>query len=113
MRPDIIVLGGDYVARRQLHEPGGSHRHFVEPGIAVLARTARAAGPFRRARQPRLCRGRRPDPARRSPDHGLTELTNAGVWLERGNARLRICGVDDCGRGHPWLPPALGDMTAQ
>ena len=93
------------------HEPGGSHRRFVVPGVAVLAKLRAPMGRFAvlgnhdYAVDAALTR-------RALADHGLTELTNAGVWLERGGARLRICGVDDSGRGHPWLTPALGDMTA-
>ena len=112
LRPDIIALGGDYVERRHRHEPGGSHRRFVVPGVAVLAKLRAPMGRFAvlgnhdYSVDAALTR-------RALADHGLTELTNAGVWLEREGARLRICGVDDSGRGHPWLTPALGDMTTK
>ena len=42
-------------------------------------------------------------------ENGLTELTNTGVWLERGGSRLRLCGVDDWATGRPDLRRALGD----
>ena len=40
---------------------------------------------------------------------GLSDLTNTGVWLERGCARLRVCGVGDLWTDHQNLDAALGD----
>ena len=39
----------------------------------------------------------------------ITELTNRGVWISLGGARLRIGGVDDLWCGHPNLDAALDD----
>ena len=110
LRPDIVALGGDYVEKRSKYSPFPSHRHYIEPGVAVLAELRAPMGRFAvlgnhdylvNAGLTRHALAR----------HGLTDLTNTGVWLERGGARLRFCGVDDFRCGHPSLPPALGDMT--
>src|SRR5262249_40921233 len=44
---------------------------------------------------------------------GITELTNAGVWLTRTGDRLLLGGVDDLWEGSPDADLALGDATAQ
>ena len=112
LRPDIVALGGDYVERHRPFMPGTSHRRYVVPGVAALARLRAPMGRFAVLGNhdylvdPKLTR-------RALADHGLMDLSNTGVWLERGEARLRFCGVDDCEKGNPRLPPALGDMTAR
>ena len=42
---------------------------------------------------------------------GIARVDNAGTWLERGGARLRVCGVGDLWTDHQDLPAALGDAT--
>jgi len=42
----------------------------------------------------------------------IQDVTNNGIWVRKGESRLRIGGVDDLWCGHPSLPPALGDMRA-
>ena len=42
---------------------------------------------------------------------GIHDLTNNGLWLTRGNGRLRLGGVDDLWFGRPDAKPALGDAT--
>jgi predicted MPP superfamily phosphohydrolase len=44
-------------------------------------------------------------------EFGLTDLTNAGRWLERGGGRLRLGGVDDLWNGKQDLAAALGDTA--
>ena len=43
---------------------------------------------------------------------GIEELTNRGVWLQRGGSRLRLGGVDDLWFGKPDISAALGDASA-
>ena len=113
-RPDVVLLGGDYVQRRRAAwvHLGRDHRRYIAPGVDVLAGLRAPLGRFAvlgnhdyvtdAARTRRALR-----------DAGFTELTNAGVWLERpGGARLRLAGVDDCRRGRPRLRQALGDLRA-
>ena len=108
--PDIVALGGDFVQRHRIRAPGVDDRRHVVPGVAVLGKLHAPLGRF--AVLGNHDYGVDPALTRRAlADHGLTELTNRGVWLERGGARLRFCGVDDCRKGRPRLRAALGDMT--
>ena len=108
LHPDLVALGGDYVQRARYLQPRGSHRQYIAPGIAVLASLRAPLGRFAvlgnhdRKESAMLTR-------RALANHNLVELTNTGVWLERGGSRLRLCGVDDYATGHPNLRPALAD----
>ena len=114
LRPDVVLLGGDYVQRRRAAfvHLGRDHRRYIRPGIDVLADLRAPLGRFAVLGN----HDYRTDPvlARRAlRDAGFTDLTNAGVWLERpSGARLRIAGVDDCRTGRPRLRQALGDLRA-
>ena len=44
---------------------------------------------------------------------GITELTNRGVWFERGGDRFRLAGVDDLWMGRVSVEAALGDATRE
>ena len=112
LRPDLVLLGGDYVQRRRkafLHF-GIDHRRYIGPGIDVLADLRAPLGRFAVLGN----HDHRTDAVltrRALADAGFTDLTNTGVWLERpGRARLRIAGVDDCRTGRPRLGPALDDL---
>ena len=108
LHPDLVALGGDYVQRSRYLQPRGGHRHYIAPGVAVLAGLRAPLGRFAvlgnhdRKESTMLTRSA-------LADHDLVELTNTGVWLERGGARLRLCGVDDYATGRPNLRAALGD----
>ena len=108
--PTSLRSAAIFVQRSHARVPGRTRRRYIVPGVAVLSQLRAPLGRFAvlgnhdHAVAPALTR-------RALADHGLTELTNTGVWLERGGARLRFCGVDDCRTGRPRLPPALGDMT--
>ena len=96
--PDIVALGGDFVQRHRVRAPGIDDRRYVVPGVAVLAKLHAPLGRF--AVLGNHDYGVDPALTRRVlADHGLMELTNRGVWLERAGARLRFCGVDDCRKG--------------
>jgi uncharacterized protein len=99
--PDLTLLGGDYILREAkyaapcfevlagLKAPLGVYgvlgNHDYWHGVAAVKDGFRAAG--------------------------ITELTNAGVWLRRRGDRLRLGGVDDLWAGAPDADPALGDAT--
>ena len=109
--PDIVALGGDFVQRHRIRRPGTNDRWYVVPGVAVLGKLRAPLGRF--AVLGNHDYGVDPALTRRTlAEHGLMDITNTGVWLERGGARLRFGGVDDCRKGRPRLSPALGDMTA-
>jgi uncharacterized protein len=108
LKPDIVALVGDFV-----------HRHdvYIAPGINELGKLKATIGRF-------AVRGNHDNQdyhGRRSfrwhsqaalAQAKLPDLSNAGVWIERGGARLRICGVGDFWTDQQDLNAALGDATA-
>jgi predicted MPP superfamily phosphohydrolase len=107
LKPDIALLAGDYVHR---------HHSYIAPGIAELGKLKAKLGRF-------AVRGNhdnhsyhddhayQPNSSAALADAGLPDLNNTGVWLERGSARLRICGVGDLWTDRQDLTSALGDAT--
>jgi predicted MPP superfamily phosphohydrolase len=110
LKPDIVALAGDYVHR---------HHSYIAPGIAELGRLDARLGRF-------AVRGNHDNrtyhegadgiPGYRSSlsraalaEAKLPDLNNTGVWLERGGARLRICGVGDLWTDYQDLDAALRD----
>jgi len=101
-RPDLVLLGGDFIT--------GSAR-YADPCLRALEGLAAPHGVFAvlgnhdhggKERAVRSALARR----------GFRELFNAGVWLARGGARLRLGGVGDLWRATQDLPAALGDLRA-
>lgn len=111
LEPDLVALGGDYVHRPRRWRPGSGGRAYIRPGIAVLAGLRAREGRFAVLGNHDI-RVSREETSRALAEHGLTELTNAGVWLARGGARLRLCGVDDHRFGRPDLAAALAGSSA-
>jgi predicted MPP superfamily phosphohydrolase len=107
LKPDITLLAGDYVH---------GHHSYIEPGIKELGKLKAALGRF-------AVRGNHdnhsyhdghtyaPTSTLALADAGLPDLSNAGIWLERGGSRLRICGVGDLWTDRQNLGSALGDAT--
>jgi uncharacterized protein len=99
LKPDIIALAGDYVF---------GHEKYIGPGIEELGKLRGSMGQY-------AVRGNHDNRAFRKlsqaalADARLPDLTNTGVWLERGRARLRICGVGDLWTDRQDLEAALGD----
>ena len=102
LQPDLIVHGGDYSLR---------DAKYIAPCFEVLANLRADFGTFGVLGNHDYAHGLAETRAGMRAA-GITELTNAGVWLTRGSARLRLAGVDDLWRGKPDLAPALGDCTA-
>ncbi len=102
LRPDLVALGGDYI-----HQS----RAYTRPVIAELAKLRARMGRFAvLGNHDHYHQGRRLV-QRALRHHGIPELTNRGIWLQRGSARLRLCGVGDFWRDTQDLPSALGDAT--
>jgi predicted MPP superfamily phosphohydrolase len=103
LRPDLIALAGDYVHRSE---------SYIGPGIAELGKLTAAMGCF-------AVRGNHDNWESGALSHAALEearipdLNNAGVWLERGGARLRVAGVGDLWTDRQDLAAALGDATAE
>jgi predicted MPP superfamily phosphohydrolase len=101
LRPDVVVLGGDYVYQRpsalgpvfaelsRLRAPLGvygvlgNHDHWL---LESTVRPVMAAA-------------------------GVHELYDSGVWLRRGSSRLRLCGLSGLSEDHPLLTGALDGAT--
>jgi uncharacterized protein len=101
LKPDIIVLVGDYVHR---------HERYIAPGIEELGKLEARLGRF-------AVRGNHDNRSYQTlslaalADAALPDLNNRGVWLERSGSRLRICGVGDLWTDRQDLGSALGDAT--
>ena len=106
LEPELILLGGDYVRRQRTLYPGGNHRHLIAPGVAALAGLRAPLGRFAvlgnhdHKVSAMLTR-------RALALNGFVELTNTGVFLERGGTRLYLGGVDDLRTARPNLRRAL------
>jgi predicted MPP superfamily phosphohydrolase len=103
LKPDLVALVGDYC-----HDG----TRYIAPALEDLGKLQGRLGRFA---------------ALGNHDHwdgffesvaGLEEakiplLRNSGTWLEKGSARLRICGVGDLWTDRVDVGEALGDATEQ
>ncbi|MEA3187294.1 MAG: uncharacterized protein QOD99_1124 [Chthoniobacter sp.] len=104
LQPDLVALGGDYVHHGT---------EYIVPGIAELAHFESKLGTFAvLGNHDHYSNGTLRSKAALQAA-GITELTNSGVWIERGGARLRLCGVGDFWRDVQHLPAALGEATTR
>ena len=99
LQPDLIVLGGDY----SLRDP-----KYIAPCFEVLASLKAPLGVFGVLGNHDYAHGSDITKGAMAKA-GIGELTNRGVWLQRGPDRLRLAGVDDLWRGRPDVAAALGD----
>ena len=107
LKPDLALLAGDYVHR---------HHSYIAPGINELGKLRARRGRF-------AIRGNhdnhsyhddhayQPNSSAALAEAKLSDLSNTGVWIERGAARLRVCGVGDLWTDRQDLDSALGDAT--
>ena len=100
--PDLVLLGGDYV---------GKDGKFIGPCFEVLAALRAPLGVFGILGNHDYWHGLAGTKAGFRAAR-IEELTNAGVWVERGSSRLRLAGVDDLWCGSPHVGAALGDARA-
>lgn len=101
LRPDLLALGGDYIFKSasyiwpmtdllsEIRTPLGVYGVLGNHDYANDEASIRAA----------LRKGQ------------VKDLTNTGVWLNKGVHRIRICGVDDLNLGDPDAESALADAT--
>ncbi len=97
--PDLIVLGGDYSLKES---------KYIRPCFDAMAGLKAPLGVYGVL-------------GNHDYWHGLSEtrdgfaaakigeLTNRGVWLERGGSRFRLAGVDDLWMGKVDITGAVGD----
>ena len=108
---DVILLGGDYVQRYwQWVAPDASA--IVQRGLGVFAALRAPAGVFAVLGNHDNSSGQRGEILAALDAAGVRALENAGVWLERGGQRLRVCGLGDISTGGPDPGVALGDAGA-
>jgi len=101
LKPDIVALVGDYVHR---------HETYIAPGIEELGKLYAPLGRFA-VRGNHDNRNFTPFTRAALAEAKLPDLNNAGAWIERNGARLRICGVGDLWTDRQDLKAALGDAT--
>jgi predicted MPP superfamily phosphohydrolase len=102
LQPDVVVLGGDYST---------AEARYIGPCFEVLTGLKAPLGVYGVLGNHDYWHGIAESHAGFRASR-IMEMTNAGVWLERGSHRLRLAGVDDmwCGQTHP--TSALGDARA-
>lgn len=99
LRPDMIVLGGDYSLK---------DKKYIRPCLDVLSALKAPLGVFGVLGNHDYWHGVT-ETREGMKAAGITELTNAGVWIARGSERFRLAGVDDLWTGSVNLGDALGD----
>jgi predicted MPP superfamily phosphohydrolase len=99
LRPDLIVLGGDYCLKDS---------KYIRPCFDVLAGLSAPLGVYGVLGNHDYWHGldETRDGFRRAR---IEELTNRGVWLRRGGSRFLLAGVDDLWLGHVEMGQALAD----
>jgi predicted MPP superfamily phosphohydrolase len=101
LKPDLIVLTGDFVSRSS---------RYIEPGIQALSKLEARIGQF--AVLGNHDHWEDATASRQAlREAGITLTDNRGTWLERGQSRLRICGVGDLWTDQQDPGAALGDAT--
>lgn len=116
VRPDLIVLLGDYLTHRwvrrgnkALGRGGDPEPARVQAAADTLAGLSAPLGVYFVLGNHDYWEGG-PLMAAALRGHGYTDLDNAGVWLERGGERLRLGGIEDMWEARPNLPLAAGDV---
>lgn len=102
LQPDVVVLGGDYSSKEA---------KYIGPCFEVLTGLKAPLGVYGVLGNHDYWHGIAESHAGFRASR-IMELTNAGVWLERGSHRLRLAGVDDLWCGKTVVESALGDARA-
>jgi predicted MPP superfamily phosphohydrolase len=101
LSPDFVMLTGDYVSRSA---------RYIAPAIEILGKLDARLGRF-------AVLGNHDhwesevESRQALEDTGIILADNTGFWVDKGGARLRICGVGDLWTDRQDLPSALGDAT--
>jgi uncharacterized protein len=99
--PDLILLGGDYISQ---------DAKYVEPCFELLAGLKAPLGVLGVLGNHDHRHGLSETKAAMVAA-GIQELTNRGMWLQRGSSRLRLGGVDDLWYGKPDVRPATAELS--
>ena len=99
LQPDVILLGGDYSLKSD---------SYIAPCLEVLASLKAPLGVFGVLGNHDYWHGVDATKAGMAKA-GIEELTNRGVWLNRGSERIRLAGMDDLWCGRADVNEALAD----
>ena len=107
LKPDLVLLAGDYVHH---------HQSYIVPGINELGKLEARLGQYAVLGNHdnlnyRDNRDLQPFSLIALAEAGLTSLNNSGIWLEKDGAGLRLSGVGDLWTDRQDLDAALGDAT--
>jgi predicted MPP superfamily phosphohydrolase len=113
LRPDIVVLTGDYVTV-PINGSNLSSAQSATPCAQILSGLHAPMGVFAVLGNHDQCNHQ--FISRSLENHGITVLRNYALHVERGGARLWLAGVDDVLEGKPRLEEALrtiarGELT--
>ena len=98
LKPDLILLGGDYVYEDPVK--------YSESCFQELARLNAPEGCF--AVLGNHDYGKDVGPSTRAIQNaGITLLDNRGVWIDKGNERIRLGGVGDYDVDNPDIAPII------
>ena len=104
LTPDLILLGGDYPHRGVT---------WVEPCVRELAKLQAPLGVYAVLGNHDHYDAAAPYVSAALREARIPELTNRGVWVEHGGARLWLCGVGDYWQDVQDLPAALNGTTSK
>jgi len=103
MKPDLILLGGDYVHRSP---------RYIEPSIQELVKLRAKYGVFAVLGNHDYWEGYE-ESKRAFSKTDITLLTNASRWIYAGSQRIKILGVDDLFEGSPEIASSLWDVKEE
>lgn len=101
LRPDIVLLGGDYVE---------GHPKYIEPCFEELSRLRAAYGVYGVLGNHDHWQG-----ARRTAEEmaraGIKSIDNGAFWVEKGGERIKVGGVGDHCEDVQHLEPTVADVS--
>ncbi|GAB4317111.1 MAG: hypothetical protein Kow0019_18060 [Methanobacteriaceae archaeon] len=100
MKPDLILLGGDYVDRQE---------NYIEPVFNSLEKLKAPLGVYG------VLGNNDPQyfTLKRFDESPITYIGNKGEWIEINGSKIRICGVGDYNNGYQYPKMALGDSKPE
>jgi uncharacterized protein len=101
LEPDLVLLAGDYVHNES---------DYIVPVMEELGKLRAPLGVY-------AVQGNRDIWVNRLlttqalVQNNITETTNRGIWMSRGESRIWLCGIDDCNEGTPDMKAALNGAS--
>jgi len=97
LKPDLILLAGDFIH----NDPA-----YIAPVMAELGKLRAPLGVFA-VQGNRDIKINRMMTSQELAKNDIHEITNRGCWIQKGNSRFWLCGLDDCTLGRPDFAGAL------